>query len=549
MKKYLRAAASLLILLFLYLFVNTFTAQGKLWNDNVTADITGPDKTTQHYPSPDFRMVNKHDTVVLHVALPKDQEIQDATLCFYVYHAVVNVRYGSELLYSYGSDLAESGTMIGAQYPQIRIPDDAWGNEITIQMDVKENKAFSRITSLRMYPADNAWQFFLNDNAANCILILAGLVFSVLGLLLLLIIWTKDSWSRQLACILILMLTVFIWLYSETGMFRLFSSSHIWSEMEFISLFFAIIPLLLYMRENEPNPRIRKACSGIALYCTVFFIVTTILNFTNIMHYCDTLFLCHINILASCIVMLYVSHRRVKKEKGDRLLLLGCLVMVLFAVLDVCRFNIIKFVPKLNGLRTASIIPVGMIVFVIMLFASFYTALTRRTVIEQTNARLRQLAYIDPLTGLGNRARCDEVIRTIHTSPLQGYIIIMLDLNNLKAVNDRFGHDTGDRLLQHFGTLLHEIFADTGDVIRNGGDEFLVIAHWEYRDLINDRLSLMQERMKTCFSDIDPPVGTITAAYGTAESSPEKPILPEKAIKTADQAMYNMKVRQKVSRR
>ncbi len=94
------------------------------------------------------------------------------------------------------------------------------------------------------------------------------------------------------------------------------------------------------------------------------------------------------------------------------------------------------------------------------------------------NKILESLAYKDKLTGLMNRryfdkALADEVNKsTDHGTPLS---FLMLDLDNFKTVNDQYGHDVGDKILEHIGAVLMENAPDNAVPCRYGGEEFCIL--------------------------------------------------------------------------
>lgn len=90
--------------------------------------------------------------------------------------------------------------------------------------------------------------------------------------------------------------------------------------------------------------------------------------------------------------------------------------------------------------------------------------------------RLTELAYQDPLTGLANRRRLDQVAAAM-VPARSDVVVVSIDVNDLKPVNDRHGHDAGDRLLQAVGHALAEAAASLPGALaaRTGGDEFCLI--------------------------------------------------------------------------
>ncbi len=85
-------------------------------------------------------------------------------------------------------------------------------------------------------------------------------------------------------------------------------------------------------------------------------------------------------------------------------------------------------------------------------------------------------AYVDPLTHLGNRTAMEKFLpREISLAKRHEHSMAMMvmDLDGFKAINDTYGHDAGDRVLQDVGTILQEAVRNTDLIYRYGGDEFV----------------------------------------------------------------------------
>jgi diguanylate cyclase (GGDEF)-like protein len=104
----------------------------------------------------------------------------------------------------------------------------------------------------------------------------------------------------------------------------------------------------------------------------------------------------------------------------------------------------------------------------------------RRTnlALAAANEQVRHLAITDPLTGCYNRRFFDEIGRREmerHRRYNKPLTIVFVDLNRFKYLNDRFGHDAGDRVLRTVGAMLRRHVRESDYVIRWGGDEFLLL--------------------------------------------------------------------------
>ncbi|GAB6182365.1 GGDEF domain-containing protein [Thermodesulfovibrio hydrogeniphilus] len=99
--------------------------------------------------------------------------------------------------------------------------------------------------------------------------------------------------------------------------------------------------------------------------------------------------------------------------------------------------------------------------------------------LKELNLKLQRLALCDPLTGVYNRWYLHSVFnREITIAKRQNYklVLALLDLNNLKFINDTYGHIEGDRMLKNFSHLIQKNIRKNYDyVFRLGGDEFVIL--------------------------------------------------------------------------
>ncbi len=97
---------------------------------------------------------------------------------------------------------------------------------------------------------------------------------------------------------------------------------------------------------------------------------------------------------------------------------------------------------------------------------------------EMLHAQLREQALHDPLTGLHNRRYLFEIAPGLlelarrNSRPL---CVVLIDLDHFKLINDTYGHDAGDRVLQQFATLLQQSLRRSDIVARHGGEEFVAV--------------------------------------------------------------------------
>jgi len=159
---------------------------------------------------------------------------------------------------------------------------------------------------------------------------------------------------------------------------------------------------------------------------------------------------------------------------------------------------------------------------------------------------LERMASTDGLTGVYNRTYFNQeymqaiVNATRYTIP---FAIIMVDVNGLKEVNDRYGHERGDEMIIRVAHLLREICRKTDVVSRIGGDEFAALMPSTSLDLAENvvaRLRAMEERLFMICRERDGSdvLINIRISIGLCASNQ---VQPEEVLKEADRRMYQDK--------
>jgi diguanylate cyclase (GGDEF)-like protein len=178
----------------------------------------------------------------------------------------------------------------------------------------------------------------------------------------------------------------------------------------------------------------------------------------------------------------------------------------------------------------------------------FFSLITHQMALSmrqsQVMSSMKDMAIYDTLTHLYNRRHLDQVLEVelgnsiLKKQPLS---IIMVDIDHFKAVNDRYGHDEGDRALIHVASLLKESLRGHDTVARFGGEEFIVVLP----KTIMKNAVVIAERIRrsieaTPLSGTDGKVN-LTVSLGIAAIPAIWTESKEELIKCADKALYEAK--------
>jgi diguanylate cyclase (GGDEF)-like protein len=174
-------------------------------------------------------------------------------------------------------------------------------------------------------------------------------------------------------------------------------------------------------------------------------------------------------------------------------------------------------------------------------------SLAGQAVVALENARLHRMverqALVDGLTGLANRRQADEALASelARTERLGGPIgLILADVDDFKAVNDRFGHPTGDIVLRDLAETLRENVREIDTAARWGGEEFALILPGT--DL--EGAAQVAERIRAALAEreilsVDGAPLHVTASFGVAASNPTTTV--QQLVEAADEALYRAK--------
>lgn len=161
---------------------------------------------------------------------------------------------------------------------------------------------------------------------------------------------------------------------------------------------------------------------------------------------------------------------------------------------------------------------------------------------KQREEYIKKMAYMDHLTGLPNRYRCDidleRAIRTAKERRSTGYVLF-IDMDDFKIVNDGYGHDYGDALLIEFADFLYETCLPGNRVFRFGGDEFVILVDPVNADRVDDIVAGLLEKARSPWQVLSKSF-YCTISIGIVRF-PDGDMGVKEIIKNADIAMYEAK--------
>ncbi len=517
--------------------------------DGWSITYNGESKNDISLSEADIPVADTGDTFILVHSL-SDYRIKSACLQIKTVHATFQVYLDDELIYDFSSNLYKEHRMLPMGYVYVPLPDTYPGKTLTIYYTAGQDSAFSgfdtiylglRKDFLSMRSDEMRLQFYI-----GIFLCSLGITFCAITPYL---IFNKTDYKRVfLGSLISFVLGVYI--LATANIFNYFTSRMIVNTiLEYASFYLVPAVLCAYVAVIFPQKFLRKVFKYMAIVDIAAYAYCIITHFAHIALFSTHTMLFHVLIFIqaplalACAIYLLYTNRNKKRNDPDvvsfQILLIGLSIFLICGLVEIGFYNFMKFgSARGEASLSLSLLTCGSLVFVLFIFIGYFEYQIYS--IESANRQkfLMGLAYYDPLTGLSNRARCQEEMITADNDN-KDFVIISIDLDNLKQVNDVYGHDSGDNYLKLFAGLLGSSFRSSDITGRMGGDEFIVILYNQNASDADARIMELQEKFSKAHFGLPGP--TYGFSYGIASSTEFPGHSAEKIYTIADIRMYEMK--------
>lgn len=160
--------------------------------------------------------------------------------------------------------------------------------------------------------------------------------------------------------------------------------------------------------------------------------------------------------------------------------------------------------------------------------------------LKRAHEKLEEMATKDSLTGLYNRHYFNQYIQNIDESKYTNLMILIIDVDRFKYINDNYGHNIGDIVLKEIAKILKNSARESDLTVRYGGDEFLVALYGKGKELVESYINRVEQSFNEWNKENDILDYNLTLSIGYDEYTSDKYIL--ETISNADKMMYENKM-------
>jgi diguanylate cyclase (GGDEF)-like protein len=394
----------------------------------------------------------------------------------------IEVYVDKELVYSFGEEYVAGKLMLPKMENFIPLPKGYQGKEVTVIISAHDNNAFSGLSAFTFGNYNDIKNSLVQNKRLPMVVgvYLCHLDFMLLIMAPFLAFSQNHDFSIFFSAVTSIMMGVYILCYNDVFWY-LSDNPYFYTFIEYFALFCIPFSIMAFIF-TAGQAHFKKMGMMLLVLSAIFILSTSLFHLFNWVHICT--FVSWFHVLAVLegifvIVSLIISAFSCQdtevdlrgKTSSTKILIAGLIVFTACSVVDIVKFNIMKYTAIGEVNAHINFMTVGALVFIMSLLLNYFYHCIEYISESTVKVQLEGLAYTDALTNLSNRARCEQYLTDLSGD----FTIISLDLDYLKYTNDNYGHDQGDKLIHGFSEILANCFTDASLVGRMGGDEFIVV--------------------------------------------------------------------------
>lgn len=360
-----------------------------------------------------------------------------------------------------------------------------------------------------------------------------GIFVFIVGILLMVVSLFSDKTSQKgFSYVGLFAVLLALWMIAESRMIQWITGSQlIIGSLAYLVLPLFPIPLAIYLKKHVMKLYKKPFDYLMILYTLQFFIVLGFQIF-GIYDFFETLSISILLITIGIIIAVTLLTLEIKQVSNQEAITF--IKMFIFLIV----FGLLEFINVLlnNYAYTSTFLLIGIAILVLLILINYGRFLIQRYKMSFEKELYEKLAYDDRLTGAKNRLAYEQDFEKLFddkkiADQLQ---LIYLDFDDLKTVNDNYGHLEGDEVLKRGYEVIKETFGLYGECYRIGGDEFACLLIDDHQNIIESQVPIFEEKM----TRLSQKMGynfRVSLGYTSHKASDLK---PSDMVKRADDHMY-----------
>ena len=486
------------------------------------------------------------------IALPEDFD-DPRSILFKTTHTIAEVWLDGEKIYEYGNEEDAPSFMKspGSCWHIVNIPEDSAGKSLEVRIIPVYDNYYGNEVSIVYGTRGNCVLKILMDSFKTLLLSCGILFASIICLLLYLGAVRRkrrDKTETKIEVFLNLgffSLLIAVWTLAQCGFLQfLIPDGRTLYFVDYFSFFLFPVPFnfLLY---DICKSRYHKGALIFPILYLANMAADVLLQCTGIIDIFRLLPATHVIMVANAVYTVALILYEARKEGNDeaKKFQYPMCVLIVFGMAEMFLYYLRKFQ------QTSILLPIGTLLFIIMLIWIQVSQYYDQYIQKQKVIYLQKIANMDMLTEAMNRNAYEDMVKYLDEGEIKLSTtgVVVFDLDDLKVINDNFGHEKGDEALKLCYQCISQAFQNVKNCFRIGGDEFAYVYHSDEKDMIPERLKTLELLLKKTAKThkLDYPL-SISAGY--AYYQPDIDFDFKDIVRRSDTMLYRQKRRKKIAR-
>ena len=447
-----------------------------------------------------------------------DEFRDQQSLLFKTTHTRVEIFLDGKEIYQYGEDknAPEFMKSPGSCWHIVDIPKNSSGKTLELRILPTYPGYYGNELTISYGTRGECVLRILKDSFGT-LLISCGILFAGMISLILFLscMRTKNKMKFEVRNEILLNLGIFslliaIWSLDQCGFMQfLVPDGRTLYYIDFFSFLLFPIPFT-FLIHDICKSKYRKGVMCLSILFMVNIALEVILQCAGIIDIFQLLSVTHILMMFSVIYTFIIIHYEAVKleNRAAREFKYPVYIIMTFGVMEMLMYYIRDFK------KTSIFLPLGTLIFIISLIwiqvYRFYDQYVRK----QKLVYLQKMANMDMLTEAMNRNAYENMSKYLDEQEIELKTtgVVLLDVDDLKVINDTYGHEKGDEALKLCYQCIRQAFKNEKNCFRIGGDEFAYVYHSEEKDQIPSCISILDRSLKEKTRDFVYPL-SISSGY------------------------------------
>lgn len=535
------------IILLAYMGIHYQTNQNPLhempvqeFNRGWTLECAGEDSTPEILPDTIDNPTGS-PTRLTHL-IPEDAPLDGESIVFYTIHMNVKAYVDDTLVYSLTAPENGPSKTPGNAWNVIDIKDQYRGGTLRVELTPAYQFVAEEVPAFMFGNKTDIIKSIFRNAAVSLFLCMIMLIIGLFIVLLLLFARKKMHLTKYVIWMGVFAIMLSIWSGGETQIFLLlFGNNLFFDYLTFISLKLIFIPIMVFVRYLY-NTSGNKVMNILCTLSITDFIGTTFLQVFGIADYRETLMLTHLIYCLGELWIIYLTVRILVKGSGElrKRVIFHAMCLLFVALTVILDASFFYYSTEIDSARFSRL---GMLVYILVLAYMVLRDSISMISVGRQASMIREDARKDGLTEVYNRKAYEEAVGNVEENVMKKCSIAMFDLNNLKNVNDLYGHKMGDHYIVTVSRILMDVFGTYGTVYRIGGDEFCAIVKNMSEELFVKLNEQVEAQMQLANERYLERRMSVASGFAVFDEKSDKNL--RDVMARADQAMYQNKQRMK----